>query len=358
VKESRERSFGYVMSRLANADFFRTILNLNIISASSRTESTLRALRRVDGPNSDIALDEILGRAYDADPEVRTEAIRAIGRIASPDTFALLSSVLEEPSGIRCQAALALGKLGDPRALPGLEKGLDSDSVDFQEACAQAIGMIVQRNPGLPQASSRSLSSRLSGGRSDAVSITSADAASKSGDLDAALDIYPLYRSSSDGLVMRRMALALGELLGERGQFYRYVSGERSSRQRHWRNLARKAERSGSMALKAAGSPPESFAELDSAFALLKAKLRDGDFRTALEESLKANSIVLSAVSLPAHPSIVASSGGLDAAIALRRWLIDDFERVSHSARPSTGEILELDLVLSLYALASLVTSP
>jgi MFS family permease len=354
VREKRERTLGYVMSRLANPDFYRTVLNLNIISTSSEAERTIRALRRVDGANSDIALAEILDRAYDADTEVRFEAVRALGRIGSPQTVDLLLDLLREASGIRCAAAVSLGKIADERALEELEKGLGSESLDFQEACAQAIGMIGREHPGQADGSVKRLSIRYLSNRADTLSASTAETVTRLGDFDAALDIYPLYRTSQNPVLRRQMALALANLLGRPGEFYQYVSGDRETQRIRQERLARAAARNARGISKTCAPSKARDEELGKAMLAMEERLRDGNFAAVLKESLAANRIVIHALARGAKGKAggLAASSGKDSLTALRQWLTDELERASASALQVGGDIVILDALLSLYCLA------
>lgn len=79
--------------------------------------------------DDDRAVDPILG-LFQKDPEVsvRAQAARALGRMEEPRAVEpLMAALSNERIEIRRDAAYALGLIGDPRAIPGLQ-ALEKDS--------------------------------------------------------------------------------------------------------------------------------------------------------------------------------------------------------------------------------------
>ncbi len=350
IREGRERPLGYLLSRLANPEFFRTVLNLNIISGSPESARILRALRLMDGPVSDIALTEVRSRLADPDMEVRIEAVRALGRIKGADSAPDLIGLLEEPSLLRCEAALALGKLGDPRALPHLVKGLSGDSPELQDACARSIGLICQAcaggstdGAGAPE--SRLLLDLFLRSPSEALSASAAEALSRLGDVDAAVDIYPRYRTSADPRVRAQFAMALANLLGGPGEFYQYLSGSQGKKNARLQRLYQEASRR-SLAL-AIRLPSADRALVEAALAEIGTSLEgEGEILAPLS---RAGQALLHALPAPESIDDPIERGRL----ALARWFFEELERASASMEAGP-ELRELDASLGLFALARL----
>jgi len=82
----------------------------------------------------------------DQDPQMRTTAAQALGKIAAPDTVpALLRSLEDTDPAVRAMSAWALGRFGeDILDLAGLElaKRLDDPSPAVKLAAAQALGAV------------------------------------------------------------------------------------------------------------------------------------------------------------------------------------------------------------------------
>jgi HEAT repeat protein len=142
IREGSERPVGFVVTRLFTPGIFRTFANMSVFTGPSDSQRTARALRTLDGISSHIAVEEMIRCLDDADPEVREEAARALGRIGSPDpqaVDALVARLRDPQSTVRPDAATALGQIGDPRAVPALVEGLACPLPEVQDACARAL---------------------------------------------------------------------------------------------------------------------------------------------------------------------------------------------------------------------------
>ncbi len=354
VSEGRGRPLGYVLSRLANPEFFRTVLNLNIISGSVAAQRTLRALRLMDGPVSDIALSEVLARVSDPDIDVRIEAIRALGRIRARDTVPALLSLLDEPSIVRCEAALSLGKIGDGRALERLAEGLASPSADYQDACARAIGL-VRGSEGdasaerLESPDAKRLFDLLVSARQDDLGASAAEAVSRLGDVGSAADIYPRYRAAAGERLKKRFAGALANLMGLPGEFYRYVTGGASGAKKRRSRLLADASRNVRGLAREYRMRPEDRASVEAALARAERASASDDSAAVLAAVAEAGRLLASACS-----SAAASSGrGPESrgSLALMGWFMEELER-SPALRKGDLEEIELDVLLGLYAIA------
>lgn len=221
VREGKERPISFVMGRIANPLIFRTYAYLEELAASVDPDRAETALRSIDSCTGDLALDEILARLDDPYPEVREEAARALGRIASPLAVDPLCARLRDPSSsIRAAAARALGKIGDKRAVEPLAATLrEAASEELQDACVQALGDI---------GGDRSVEEVLALYRreiSDRVRASAGDAASRLGLFEAAWEIYPRLCETSNPALRSQYAIALANLVGNPGEFYKLVGG-------------------------------------------------------------------------------------------------------------------------------------
>ena len=221
IREGSERPVGFVVSRLATPGVFRTFLNLGSIASPASSRRAARALRSVDGASGHVAATEVIARLDDPDPEVRQEAARALGRIGSHEALDALVQRLRDPnSTIRPDAARALGQIGSPDAVPALIEALSAGSVELEEACAQALGAIGDR------AARSRLRRLLQEKRTERVFVSSAEAMSKLGILEAGWEIVPRIHETANPVLRRQLAIAMGNLLGNPGEFYAYLTGE------------------------------------------------------------------------------------------------------------------------------------
>ncbi len=223
VREGEQKPMGFVISRLVTPSIFRTFFNIFTIGGAPTSAGAARGLRTMEGAASHLAVVDVLGRLDDPDVEVREEAARALGRIGSPDAVDALIARLRDPgSTIRPPAARALGQIGDPRAVPHLVEGLSAPDEALQEACAQALGEIGGRE------SVRRLRRLMDEKRTERVRVIGAEAVSKHGVIEAAWEILPHMHRTRNPVLRRQLAIAMGNLLGEPGEFYQYLTGEQS----------------------------------------------------------------------------------------------------------------------------------
>lgn len=238
IDEGRKTSTFDIVTRLATPNVLRNLVNMSIIGAAEEASRAARALRSVDGAESDVAIDDIVARLTDPDREVRAEAARALGRIGSRESFdALAAQLRDRESSIRAEAARALGKIGDRRAVALLTEALEDPSVELQEAAAEALGDLDSRE------SAQALLAMLRGNRADRVKAQGAEAISQMGILEAAREILPLMHGTRNEVLRRQLAIALGNLLGRPGEFYRYVTGEPGRSEGRAERLAADAQR-------------------------------------------------------------------------------------------------------------------
>jgi HEAT repeat protein len=87
--------------------------------------NTLLALATLEGTNTAAEWLPMLRELAHADPEARSTAIFALGRLPSEASVDLLSELLKDPDPrLRSEAAKALGRIGTPRVIPTLVEAL------------------------------------------------------------------------------------------------------------------------------------------------------------------------------------------------------------------------------------------
>ncbi|MFH2116005.1 MAG: MFS transporter, partial [Spirochaetota bacterium] len=221
VREGRERPLAFVLGRVANPGILKTYAYLDYIASATDPGRAEQALRSIEAQTGDLALDEILARLDDPYPEIREEAARALGRIGSSLAVQPLINHLEDrSSSLRIAAVRALGRLRDSRAIEPLAGILgESSSEDLLEACLHALGAIGgDRATELVLAYYRSAPT-------ERLRAAAGIAASRLGMFDGAVDLFVRFTSTRNRSVRRNFAIALGNLLGAPGDFYRYVTG-------------------------------------------------------------------------------------------------------------------------------------
>ncbi|ADN01091.1 MFS transporter [Spirochaeta thermophila] len=240
IEEGKGKTARYVLARLANPGVVRTYVNMGIIRGSAPSERVVSALRAVNERDS-LLLEEVKARLNDPDEEVRREAIQALARLrASSAVDLLVSHLRDDSSSLRVEAARALGAIGDPRAIPALIEGLTSSSPELQLACTYALGEI-----GGEEAAGVLLSTLKDEESPEHLKVSGATAAAKLGVLEAAWEIIPLMHRSPNRVLKTQLAIALANLLGRPGEFYRLVTGgeQEEVRERMLRSLPAQCSR-------------------------------------------------------------------------------------------------------------------
>lgn len=276
VDEGPVKPVSFVFSRVANPGIFRTFLNIGVLARPDSSERVARTLRSIDSATDDLAAVDVIGRLGDPDPEVREEAVRALGRLRSTEAAdALVELLVDRTSGMRVQAARSLGRIGDSRSLPHLIDAMDGASEELREACAAAIGEIGG------DASVELLSRLLRGEESDAVAAGGASALSRHGAFEAAWEIVPRLERTRNPVLRTQLAIALANVLGRPGEFYRYVTGSDEQQGSRQRRLVQDAARSAkvilgrNLALAAGPVPLDPAAALSTLRAIARDSLTD-----------------------------------------------------------------------------------
>jgi hypothetical protein len=91
------------------------------------------------------AVEPLIGTLKDQDSLIRGQAVQALGRIKDPQAVPPLVAVLngrEQPSHVRMNAAEALGAIGDPRAVEPLIMALRDQHWGVRSRAAQALGRL------------------------------------------------------------------------------------------------------------------------------------------------------------------------------------------------------------------------
>jgi HEAT repeat protein len=242
VREGRERPIAILVNQFATAGVFRSYSSLGALSRDSGDPRVARALRRLEGDEGVLVIREVIERLDDPSFEIRSEAARALGRIGSSEAVEELMKRLADPaSSIRIEAARALGSIGDERAVPDLARCLAVGSPELRAACAEALGRIGG------EAARAALSTALSGESDQSVAASLAEAVTSSAAaeeadspievLDAIRELLPRLVEARNAALKRQYAIAIGNILGNHGEFYAFITGENSVRQARCRSL-------------------------------------------------------------------------------------------------------------------------
>ena len=208
------------LSAIVSPSVLRNYGWTGVIERPESPERIGQALRSLDGRSARMALPGVIDRLDDPDPDVREEAVRSLGRFGGSGGIQILSARLLDPlSTVRITAARALGAISHPDVSPALLWGLNDRSEEVREACASSLG----RSGGWEAMGA--LRATLLGDDTERVKTACAMALSRNGVTEAFEDIFRLRRSARSPLLRRQLSVALADLLGPQGGFYRYLPG-------------------------------------------------------------------------------------------------------------------------------------
>ena len=349
IKENKGKELGYVVNRIARPGIFRTFVSMGTLSSTKSSSSVAKALRSIDDYSQDLALEDVIERLYDPDPDVREEAASALGRIGSNEAVqALIEQLQDEQSTIRAHSAKALGKIGHKDALPFLLEGINDSSEDVQNACTMALGSMGDKE------SVKRLLSIIKNIGSDRLAASSAEAASKLGAIEAVWEIVPRIHNSLNPVLTKQLAIALANLMGEPGHFYKYVTGKSSMREHNINTLFAEAAKRFPHLLK---SVKKEQAPVELRNKIIK-KIKSLKKYFDEEEYLSSYVLLRECVSLITEFLVQMDSDGknyfrklylMDRKTALWWWFI---EESSHKVNETTEEVVKIDILIGLYFLA------
>jgi len=350
IKEGSDISIGTMLQQIASPSLFRTLGTIGLIGKSEDSRRVARALRNLEGGSSTLAVPDILTRLEDPDAEVREEAARALGRIKAVEAVDRLIHVMMDPaSPIRVPAARALGNIGDRRALPYLIANLDSGSEELQEASVQAIGEIGEKE------SIARVLKMLAENRSERMLGSGAEAISKHGVIEAVLEIFPRMLETANPVLQRQLAIAIGNLLGKPGEFYRYVTGERINQVDSQDQLFDRIQDVLRTLAQVPSATLPAVEQLDGD--ALLARIRKEAENERFESALRLLSQLYSHVARILFPhaggddeSLIAFAIYHNQQLGLSMWLVKEAEKKLEKGLAK--ELLGLDMLLGLYGLS------
>lgn len=201
--------------------------------ASLRTHvAAVDLIRRLDDPSADVreaatfalsriggaeAVDALMAKLADPDSDLSAHAVRALREINDPRVVPALIAVLERSNDpeTRAQAARALGRMRDARAAAPLFKVLKDAGAPLHFSGPTAAGDGSVSSSSAPRAM-----------RNQKLFASAAEALARLGETSALAEILPWMRRLPDTVRKRGLAVAAGDLLGRREEFYMLYAAE------------------------------------------------------------------------------------------------------------------------------------
>ncbi|HRW08303.1 MAG TPA: MFS transporter [Caldilineaceae bacterium] len=177
--------------------------------------SAVRTTERLGQARSTLAVNEILDALRDPRFNVRFEAIQAAARM-KPDpqlTAALATILTSKHPALGVLAAWALGRIGDPTAIPPLRAGLESPYKSIQAHCVRALGTL-QDKRSIPQ-----MLARMETESDEGLLLAYASALGNMRASKASFKLLDLLHESADDEMRWEAVLALARIVGNEKQF-------------------------------------------------------------------------------------------------------------------------------------------
>ncbi len=203
-------------ARMLSGGLFRTAWNIGAIAGAASPSRRMRALRSVRHNDGNVVLNDVAEALEDFSPRVRREALLALGRLGTPEAIELLIWYLHEPDRqTRKTSAEALGTAGSADGTLSLVAALNDDEGEVRRAAADALGHIADRR------AADTLLSALNNEEDGEVLIGVASALSRLREFRAVHQMLAMALENRNRMVRSQIVVAMGDLMGPPGRFYR-----------------------------------------------------------------------------------------------------------------------------------------
>jgi MFS family permease len=232
IKAPATARLNHVVSLITTPSVYRTYAQLPVLSGTVRPDKVQKALKDVKKKSGVLAFEEVESRLDDPERTVREEAVYAMGRIGTIEARDVLIRHLNNPESlIRPQTAAALGIMQDLSAIPHLIDALYTGDDEVQEESALALGLLRSEE------SVKALKQIIREKRSQRVKVSSAQGIAQQNKLEAVEEIMNLWEQTSNGVLKNQLSISLGNIIGEPGGFYRFITGTLENREKAISNL-------------------------------------------------------------------------------------------------------------------------
>lgn len=223
----REISFNIAVSEMfltSPVQVLRNFYNISLLNSGTTRLKRVRAAKNLGGNRSLLALPDLIEKLDDPSLDMQEEAIEALGTIGTTEAVGHLLTRLREPGyWLAPQVCRALRQAGRSEAVEPLLDCLRCGDRETVLEGIRALGAIGDRRaiPGILDL--------IRDTRDRKLLAVSGEALAALGELSAAWQIIPQMRETDNPTLKRALALALGDLLGEREKFYELLIADRET---------------------------------------------------------------------------------------------------------------------------------
>lgn len=216
-----EMPFNSAVSEILLTNPLQVLRNFYYISemtTGSTSRKRVTAAKKLGGTRSRIAVPDLIEKLEDPSMDLQEESIEALGTIGSPEAVDRLIAKLEDPNCLMApQICRALRHSADARAGDALMSQLASADRETVIESVRALGAVGDRRA-IP-----ALLDLIRDTRDKKLVAVCGEALAALGELSAAYQIIPQMRELDNRALKRALALATGDLLGEKEHFYRLL---------------------------------------------------------------------------------------------------------------------------------------
>lgn len=221
IQEVEGQTSFYLLKKLKVYNPVKLALNVLLYHQDLSQEKRVTATMALGETKSPLVASELINSLDDPNYFVRREAALALGRIKDAEAVPhLIQKLSDEFANIQYEAAWALGSIKNPRSLNPLFTALKSSDKRLRGYAAMALGEIGEAKAIDP------LMEMLE--QSDDVfeTTSAANALSVLGYKKAMWKTLEKLVASQQAVVRRQLSVSLGDLLMQRGSFYKLLLKE------------------------------------------------------------------------------------------------------------------------------------
>jgi HEAT repeat protein len=223
----REMKFNTAVSEMfltSPVTVLRNFYNISLLNSGGTQRERAQAAKQLGGSRSLLAVPDLVEKLDDPSLEMQEEAIEALGAIGTAEAIEPLLRRLAEPGcWLAPQICRALRKAHRPEAVAALLEQLSGGERETILESVRALGAIGDRRaiPAILELMRETRDRRLLAAGGESLAAL--------GELSAAWQLIPQMRETVNPTLKRALALALGDLLGERERFYELLIAEREA---------------------------------------------------------------------------------------------------------------------------------
>jgi hypothetical protein len=349
-RTQEEPSFATALERLRPGNPLRAVsmvYDMWVAVSAQTSGARARAIRRLGEKRAGFAVRDLIRRLDDPSREVREEAALALGHIGGDEAVAALIEELRDPqSDVALPVARALRAARDPRSVDALVGAMETADRETASESARALGAIGDAR------ATGALRETLRTTRDPKLAGASGEALARLAGIEAIYDILPHIKSAANPILRRTLCVAVGDLLGEVGEFYRILLHEEETPgvevERMLGEIRAHVRRDET-------TPADVRRNIVRRTREIQRGYDDGRIAVCADRLLAAAKNFLTLYPAVAHPPLTPMQRQIAERAAVTLWFLDLLNR--HWAEVNLGHRDRTDLLLGIYAFFALSRS-